>query len=277
MEALRNNLGDTLFGVETESVYTNIESEAEPPYTVRESVRKISCHISEKTAHLYSALEESLVETIEKSSAVLGREAQYSKKARLARLPPYLAVQFVRFHWRKDTNKRAKIVRNVSFPEVLDVRNLCTDKLQKSINAHCELLRKEEDAKAGIAPVKPETAPASAEPSSSSAMETDPVPELSTDALKELAAGAEGTGFDCKTGRYELFGIITHQGRTAEAGHYVAWVKKDHKKWLVFDDETVAEVDSERIKELHGGGDWHIAYMCLFRKMDTTSLEVPKE
>ena len=41
----------------------------------------------------------------------------------------------------------------------------------------------------------------------------------------------------------------------------MAWVKKDHKKWLVFDDETVAEVDSERIKELHGGGDWHMAYM----------------
>ena len=43
---------------------------------------------------------------------------------------------------------------------------------------------------------------------------------------------------------------------------------------LVFDDETVAEVDAERIKELYGGsGDWHIAYMCLFRKMETTSIE----
>ena len=27
--------------------------------------------------------------------------------------------------------------------------------------------------------------------------------------------------------RYELFAIITHQGRTAEGGHYVAWVKKN--------------------------------------------------
>ena len=76
-----------------------------------------------------------------------------------------------------------------------------------------------------------------------------------------------------RPGQYELFGIITHQGRTAEGGHYVAWVKRDAKTWLVFDDETVAEVDAPRIKELYGGGDWHIAYMCLYRKMETLSLE----
>jgi len=78
---------------------------------------------------------------------------------------------------------------------------------------------------------------------------------------------------DNKTGQYELFGIITHQGRTAEGGHYVAWVKRDEKTWLVFDDETVAEIDASRIKELYGGGDWHIAYMCLYRKMDTLTLD----
>jgi len=276
MEALRDNMGDSLFGVETETVYTCAETDAEPPKTQRESLRKISCHISDKTAHLYSALEESLAETIEKASALLGREATYKKASRLARLPPYLAVNFVRFAWRKDTNKRAKILRTVSFPEVLDVRNLCTEPLQKTINAHCELLRKEEDAAMGLAPVKPEAAPSSADASSAEPMETDAPAEPSDDELRALAAGAAGTGNDCKTGRYELFGIITHQGRTAEGGHYVAWVKKDAKKWLVFDDETVAEVDAERIKELHGGGDWHIAYMCLFRKMETTSLEPPK-
>lgn len=49
-----------------------------------------------------------------------GRVAQYTKKSKIARLPPYLAVNFVRFAWRKDTNKRAKILRTVSFPEVPD-------------------------------------------------------------------------------------------------------------------------------------------------------------
>ena len=67
--------------------------------------------------------------------------------------------------------------------------------------------------------------------------------------------------------------IITHQGRTAEGGHYVAWVKKDKATWLVFDDETVAEIPAERIKELYGGGDWHMAYMCFYRKMDGLTLD----
>ena len=90
-------------------------------------------------------------------------------------------------------------------------------------------------------------------------------------ALKLAVEGAEAG--DCKTGRYELFAVITHQGRTAEGGHYVGWVKKDAKKWLVFDDETVAEIDADRVKELYGGGDWHMAYMCLYRKMDGLTVD----
>ena len=27
-----------------------------------------------------------------------------------------------------------------------------------------------------------------------------------------------------ETGNYELVGVITHKGRTADSGHYVAWV-----------------------------------------------------
>ena len=54
----------------------------------REAERKIACHISEKTAHLYTALEVNLDEVIEKHSALLGREAQYSQEVEDARLPP---------------------------------------------------------------------------------------------------------------------------------------------------------------------------------------------
>ena len=42
---------------------------------------------------------------------------------------------------------------------------------------------------------------------------------------------------------------------------------------LVFDDETVAEFPADRIKELHGGGDFHMAYMCFYRKMDGLTLD----
>jgi ubiquitin carboxyl-terminal hydrolase 14 len=115
---------------------------------------------------------------------------------------------------------------------------------------------------------------------------------------------------DNLTGRYELFAVITHEGRTAEGGHYVAWIKDDAANaaaaaaaaaagpkggaaaagaaaaggsgsgangaaasqqpqrepgWLVFDDETVARVPADQIKKLHGGGDYHMAYMCFYR------------
>jgi len=33
-----------------------------------------------------------------------------------------------------------------------------------------------------------------------------------------------GTGLE--TGNYELIGVLTHQGRTSDSGHYVAWVHK---------------------------------------------------
>ena len=72
-------------------------------------MRQISCHISATTAHLFTALEGALEEDIEKESPTLGRSAVYRKSSRIARLPPYLPVLFVRFAYRKDTEKRAKV------------------------------------------------------------------------------------------------------------------------------------------------------------------------
>jgi hypothetical protein len=32
-------------------------------------------------------------------------------------------------------------------------------------------------------------------------------------------------------------------------------------------------MNPNRIKELYGGGDWHMAYMCFYRKMDGLTLD----
>ena len=39
--------------------------------------------------------------------------------------------------------------------------------------------------------------------------------------------------------------------------------------------QRCADVDEfvERVKELYGGGDWHMAYMCLYRKMDGLTVD----
>ena len=63
-----------------------------------------------------------------------------------------------------------------------------------------------------------------------------------------------------KSGLYELRGVITHQGASAESGHYTSYVKKTARmvddpkapggkrkeedgKWWWFNDDKVSEVD----------------------------------
>jgi len=67
------------------------------------------------------------------------------------------------------------------------------------------------------------------------------------------------------SGYYELIGVLTHQGRSADSGHYIAWVKENDDRWWKFDDDTVTAQPSEEIMKLVGGGDWHMAYLCLYR------------
>jgi ubiquitin carboxyl-terminal hydrolase 14 len=89
------------------------------------------------------------------------------------------------------------------------------------------------------------------------------------------------------TGQYELCAVLTHVGRSADSGHYIGWVKKgegkeqrkdeksDHKthfltpvlldEWHKFDDDKVSIVRDADIEKLDGGGDWHTAYIVLYR------------
>ena len=117
--------------------------------------------------YLYQGVREALKEEVEKQSEVLGRAALYRKTSKIARLPSYLTVNFVRFFWRRDTSKKAKILRvtwtrtlcarpqsrtraahpaestlfqhgrraqKVKFPVVLDVYDFCTDELKAQLD-----------------------------------------------------------------------------------------------------------------------------------------------
>ena len=80
-----------------------------------------------------------------------------------------------------------------------------------------------------------------------------------------------GTGLD--TGNYHLIGVVSHKGRSADSGHYVGWVHKQDDDWLKYDDDIVTKVSTEDIMKLRGGGDWHMAYLLLYRKMETKTEE----
>ena len=81
----------------------------------------------------------------------------------------------------------------------------------------------------------------------------------------ELAAD-EGSN---KSGLYELRGVVTHQGASADSGHYTSYVKKqgsvdpktgkrkeEDGKWWWFNDDKVSEVEAEKIETLSGGGEY---------------------
>jgi ubiquitin carboxyl-terminal hydrolase 14 len=45
--------------------------------------------------------------------------------------------------------------------------------------------------------------------------------------IKEVGASEHG--------QYELAAVLTHVGRSADAGHYMAWTRKDEDNWYKFD------------------------------------------
>jgi ubiquitin carboxyl-terminal hydrolase 14 len=90
-------------------------------------------------------------------------------------------------------------------------------------------------------------------------------------------------------GYYELFAVVTHKGRDADGGHYMAWVQADqlstasevvpknknetttdnivNEDWYVFDDDEVSPCKTEDVLKLKGGGDWHMSYLNFYRVM----------
>lgn len=99
-------------------------------------------------------------------------------------------------------------------------------------------------------------------------------------ALMSTAVSSEDKGQ--LTGIYDLVAVLTHKGRSADSGHYVAWVKQenglsnrlrdsfafslsfilflivktadDAGKWIQYDDDNPIPQREEDITKLSGGG-----------------------
>lgn len=279
---------------------------------------KLNCHINAETNHLRDGLMAGLSEKIEKKSEALDRDAVYTKTSRISRLPKYLPVHFMRFDWRKTTNKKAKIMRKVTFPQELDAVEFCSEDLKKLLIPVRDKIREirkeiEDDERArkrqkrmksgeenDIGPVsesklakdKKASQKKSGDASKSGGDTEMPDVEYKTDAQieaeraesilagkKELLALVdpkltEDVG-GSQTGLYELRGVITHQGASADSGHYTSFVKKagrkdpvtgklkeEDGKWWWFNDDKVSEVELDRIETLSGGGTYFHPRKC---------------
>eukprot|EP01119_Soliformovum_irregulare_P008747 TRINITY_DN21855_c0_g1_i1.p1 TRINITY_DN21855_c0_g1~~TRINITY_DN21855_c0_g1_i1.p1 ORF type:complete len:520 (+),score=183.02 TRINITY_DN21855_c0_g1_i1:54-1613(+) len=253
--SLTENAVNQLFSGDVVSTMTNTESAEEAALESVDTFIKLPCHISNSTNYLLEGLKEGMQEKITKNSSVLGREAEFLKTSKISRLPYYLTIQFVRFFWKSTEQTKAKILKPVEYPMTLDMYELCSEDLKQQLmpkrrEAHEIEDKIQEHAK------KPKT-------EKSDKMEVDSKPKDEA----EEQADYDPLTFKNETGFYELSAVLTHKGRSADSGHYVAWVKDRNDTWLKFDDDTVTPVPAEEVKKLSGkgGGDWHIAYLALYK------------
>lgn len=252
---------DYLFGGSLETETKCAENDAEPVKKSVEQFRRMRCHIDQKISYLLDGLKGDLSSELEMRSPLLGRTAVWKKTQLINQLPRYLIVQFVRFDWKKDTQKKAKVLKKVEFPLKLDVSELCAPQLRRSLLAARRTLKDESDAKLGLASLNRSKAMvAQASKDKEAAKDSDAM-----DTSDDLPLTHVDT-----TGYYDLVAVVTHKGRYADSGHYIGWTRFDAQSdiWQKYDDDVVSEVKSDDIKQLSGGGDWHMAYVLIYKRND---------
>merc|ERR1712070_1329473 len=96
--------------------------------------------------------------------------------------------------------------------------------------------------------------------------------ECSTAAPTEEAQDVAMTEADSKvgkrlTGHYDLVSVLTHKGRSADSGHYIAFIKREKEgDWVSYDDDKPSSKKEEEVLFLSGGGPDHdMAYLCVYK------------
>ncbi|KAI9719511.1 MAG: deubiquitinating enzyme [Chrysothrix sp. TS-e1954] len=305
-----------------------------------ETFFKLNCHVaSQDVRHLGEGITAALTDTYTKTSPTLNREAEYKQISKIGRLPKYLPVHFVRFYWKNDVRKKAKILRKVTFPHELDATDYCTDDLRQKLlpvrNSMRELQKEEvdverarkrqkridngeaddadrslkakgpatekklvDDKKIADAPPKGSTSNGDVDMKDGEHYKTDAdieaerakqILEAKQTVLSSISPELAADKTSNQTGLYELRGVLTHQGASADSGHYTAYVKKEgikdpktgkrgeeDGKWWWFNDEKVSEVDAEKIETLSGGGESHSALILLYRAVELPKIDEEK-
>ncbi|NP_001033678.1 ubiquitin carboxyl-terminal hydrolase 14 isoform 2 [Mus musculus] len=241
----KKSLIDQYFGVEFETTMKCTESEEEEVTKGKENQLQLSCFINQEVKYLFTGLKLRLQEEITKQSPTLQRNALYIKSSKISRLPAYLTIQMVRFFYKEKESVNAKVLKDVKFPLMLDVYELCTPELQEKMVSFRSKFKDLEDKKVNQQP--------NANDKNSPPKEIKYEPFSFADDI-----GSNNCGY------YDLQAVLTHQGRSSSSGHYVSWVRRKQDEWIKFDDDKVSIVTPEDILRLSGGGDWHIAYVLLY-------------
>jgi len=284
---------DEIFGFKLRSQMKCLECDEEEPTITEETQRVLICHLGTQTepiSHIYQGISMSMKEHIEKNSPALGRNAQYEKNAAVASLPPFVIVQFARFgfkkanDWAGTSDSKVKLIKNIKFSPTLDLYDCATDDLKKDLSKGRMRAKEQEDKKmeAEKKAMLDDVKDAEKKGASSSSAPGADVEMKDGDDVDMKPASAVGVEM-VDTGYYDLVGIVSHKGRTADGGHYVGWTLlekasegKDKKvkddQWICYDDETVSQWNWKDITgismDLMGGrADTQIAYINIYKKV----------
>ncbi|KAG5338160.1 hypothetical protein C0989_008146, partial [Termitomyces sp. Mn162] len=259
------------------------EAPEEQSSVTTENVLKIECNISISTNFMLTGIMnacrstqsycppcshlflQSLDQKVEKRSPSLGRDAVYSQKSRLTRLPGYLVIHMVRFAWRQDIQKKAKIMRKVKFPLEFDALDLATDDLREKLLPASRKLKEIEKERMERRKVRKRTKnalPSASSGPAATAIDVEmedatavvPIGGPTSDAVVEQGKTIAGGELEDESvyrtkekeeldplisedvkrdvgasisGLYDLVAIVTHKGPAADAGHYIGFAKKN--------------------------------------------------
>eukprot|EP01083_Nonionella_stella_P076193 207487_1 len=252
------NIVNDLFEGQFETNTICTESPEEPQTIANEKFIKLQCFIDINTRHINDGLKKGFTENMEKRSDKLDRNALWTKTKLISKLPKYIPIQLVRFFWKQKTQKNAKILRKVIFPQKLDIYEFCDAKLKKNVEKYRKLKLEKEDKER--------------EEKQSVSVSQDENKENKENAMdvdEEDVNRANNENEQFFTGYYELCAIVTHKGRSANSGHYIGYSKDSARnKWLKYDDEDVTEIKPEEVKQLYGGGDHQMAFLCFYRRIE---------
>lgn len=262
--SLNNVLGEEFisnFQIGFKSNIRNLEdiTDAEEKY---ENDLKLQCHIDIKTNFLKNGLENSLIDNLTKFSSNLNKDCEYEIAKKITKLPTILTIQFVRFFWKRATNKKSKILRKVQFPFQLDLTDLLEDgyKLEK-IKIRDELRSIEKDKINEITEYNKLNKLTKDQEDFAKSKYDEYLKKYNEIFPDNLANGENPSSL------YELNGVLTHQGSSADSGHYQAFIKDkyDDDKWWRFNDDKVSIVDKAKIESLAGGGESDSALILLYK------------
>ena len=278
-EAVESDLIKSLFEIKMQVQFQNLENPVDKSIAPTEFQNKLACIIADQDPpinYVNQGVTASLVAQVEKESPLTGENAIFEKKMRMDNLPPYLILQKIRFVWKEaDVNtgtegRKAKIFKKVLFPIILDTNDFLSSELQEKLVPN---RKKEIENELAMKDAEKEEYEEFKKQFINKDMDTYKIHQLFKKELEknkqskidsELWAKLDDT--KC-TGKYRLFGVITHKGRSSESGHYISWIQHKGESWIKFDDDIVTKVKEEEITNLHGGGDWHTAYYLIYRRL----------